>query len=111
MWAKVVRHNGGHGDMYQVEHEHGSAHHVCRSSLRQRCCHTICCSHVTDDKQHDRFAMQEFTTKELVLEQYMSKKFPNDLINGRIKRLHQHSDNASQHFKSTTECNIMIHPS
>ena len=35
------------------------------------------------------------------LEKYLSEAFPNDLINGRVKRLHQHSDNASQHFKST----------
>lgn len=35
------------------------------------------------------------------LEAYMSEKFPQDLINGCIKWLHQHSDNASQHFKST----------
>lgn len=101
-WAKVVRHIGVHGDMYQVEDEHGSMHDVRRSSLRHRCRHTICCGHVSDDKLHDRFAMQQFTTRELAyLEQYMSEKFPNDLINGRIKRLHQHSDNASQHFKST----------
>ena len=31
----------------------------------------------------------------------MLEFFPNDLTNGCIQRLHQHSDNASQHFKST----------
>ena len=47
--------------------------------------------------------MQQFTDEELqYIENYMSDKFPNDLINGHIKWLHQHSDNASQHFKSTS---------
>lgn len=46
--------------------------------------------------------MKQFTDTELVyLEGYMAENFPNDLIGGKIKRLHQHSDNASQHFKST----------
>jgi hypothetical protein len=61
-----------------------------------------CCGHITDDKCHDRFAMQQFTDEELqYTENYMSGNFPNDLIKGHIKWLHQHSDNASQHFKST----------
>jgi hypothetical protein len=48
------------------------------------------------------FAMQQFTDEELqYIENYMSGNFPNDLINGCIKQMHQHSDNALQHFKST----------
>ena len=31
----------------------------------------------------------------------MAEKFPNELIDGHIKMLHQHSDNAASHFKNT----------
>ena len=45
--------------------------------------------------------MQKFTTDEMkALEKYMNDNFPDDIPNGKITRLHQHSDNAS-HFKST----------
>ena len=61
--------------------------------------------HVTDDKIHDRHAMQHFTEHELkYLESYMKDNFPDDIPNGYIARLHQHSDNAS-HFKSTGDIN------
>ena len=64
--------------------------------------HTIFCAAVSDDKKHDRFAMQHFTTKELEwLEGYMKDNFKNDIPMGHITHLHQHSDNAGQHFKST----------
>ncbi len=101
-WEKVIGHNGGSEDVYQVEYEGGRLHEVLRSSLRHHSRHIICCGHFTDDKCHDRFAMQQFTDEELqYIENYMSDNFPNDLINRRIKQLHQHSDNASQHFRST----------
>jgi hypothetical protein len=64
--------------------------------------HTRAFGHVSDDKVHDRHAMQHFTKQELEeLEKYMKQYFPDDIPQGRILRLHQHSDNASQHFKST----------
>jgi hypothetical protein len=101
-WAKVIRHVGGVDNVYVVEDDDGKQHEVPRENLRHRKRHVICCGHVSDDKRHDRFAMQHFTNKEFIfLEQYMNEHFPNDLINGQIKRLHQHSDNATQHFKST----------
>ena len=31
----------------------------------------------------------------------MRDYFPDDIPDGKINRLHQHSDNASQHFKNT----------
>ena len=81
----------GNGELYEED------------SIDSFCRHTICyCGHITDNKLHDCFAMQQFTTTELeYLEKYMLDNYPNNLINGRIKRLRQHSDNASQHFKST----------
>ena len=101
-WARVSSSLGGDNDLYEVEDGLGEKHVVPHSSLRHHDWHTICCGHISDDKLHDRFAMQQFTYCELTyLEQYLSKEFPNDLIDGRIKRPHQHSDNASQHFKST----------
>ena len=49
--------------------------------------------------------MQHFTTHELdYLEAYMKIHFPQDIPEGKIVRLHQHSDNAS-HFKSTGAIN------
>jgi hypothetical protein len=101
-WAKVIGHIDGSKDVYQVEDEGGRLHEVSLSSLQHRSRHIICCDHITDDKSHDCFTMQQFTDEELqYIENYMSDKFLNDLINRHIKRLHQHSDNASQHFKST----------
>ena len=58
--------------------------------------------HVAEDKKHDRHAMQHFTNTELkVLEELMRTTYPSDDPDGKIKRLHTHSDNAGQHFKST----------
>ena len=46
--------------------------------------------------------MQHFTTQEMAeLEKYMRDYFPDDIPDGKINCLHQHSDNASQHFKNT----------
>ena len=46
--------------------------------------------------------MQHFTTKELEwIEEYMNSNFKNDIPTGKITCLHQHSDNAASHFKST----------
>jgi hypothetical protein len=101
-WARVINVVDKDNGIYRVEDDGGNTHDMPRASLRYRRRHTICCGHISDDKLHDRFAMQQFTRQEMeYLERYMSESFPNDLINGRIKRLHQHSDNASQHFKST----------
>jgi hypothetical protein len=85
-WAKVIGHIGDSEDVYQVEGEGGRLHEVSLSSLRHCSRHIICCGHITDDKCHDHFAMQQFTDEELqYIENYMSDKFPNDLINGHIK--------------------------
>lgn len=87
-----------------VEDAEGNVTTQPRSLLRHRKRHTICVAHLSDDKKHDRFAMQHFTEKELPwLEKYMRDNFPNDLDEGceYITRFHRHSDNASQHFKNT----------
>ncbi len=64
-WAKVIGYIGGSNDVYQVEDGGGRLHEVSRSSLRHRSRHIICCGHITDDKCHDRFAMQQFNDEEL----------------------------------------------
>jgi len=57
---------------------------------------------LSDAKKHDRFAMQHYSEEELPwLEKYMREEFPDDIPNKYITHLHQHSDNAAQHFKST----------
>jgi hypothetical protein len=99
-WAKVIQHNENH--IYMVVNAEGEQRRVHRYQLRHHSRHIICCGHVSDDKRHDRFAMQHFTEKEFkFLEAYMLEFFPSDLTNSCIQWLHQHSDNASQHFKST----------
>ena len=99
-WAVVSAHI--HGNLYTVEDQAGKTFNIERNRLRLRKRHSICCAHISDDKKHDRFAMQHFTTKELNwLEEYMKENFDNDIPEGKITHLHQHSDNAGSHFKST----------
>ena len=101
-WARVTSVVDKENNIYRVEDNGGIMHDLPRASMRYRRQHTIRCGHVSNNKKHDRFAMQRFTRQEMeYLEMYWSKNFPRDLIDGRVKRLHQHSDNASQHFKST----------
>ena len=98
-WAVVTGHLGG--DMYEVEDAAGNVLSVMRERLQHRVKHTVYCAHVSDDKKHDRFSMQHFSTVELKwLEGYMKEEFPNDIPEGVITHLHLHSDNATQHFKS-----------
>ena len=55
---------------------------------------------------HDRLATQHYTDQELLeLEEYMKTHFPEDIPNSYISILHQHSDNAGQHFKNTGHIN------
>jgi hypothetical protein len=87
---------------YEITDDNEGKHRINRPDLRLRRRHTRAFGHVSDDKVHDRHAMQHFTKQELEeLEKYMKQYFPDDIPHGRIVRLHQHSDNASQHFKST----------
>lgn len=87
-----------------VEDAEGNITTQPRSLLRHRKRHTICVAHLSDDKKHDRFAMQHYTEAELPwLEKYMQENFPNDLDDGCdfITRFHRHSDIACQHFQNT----------
>ena len=73
--------------------------------MRHRKRHSVATGHITDDKIHDRHAMQKFTDREMKdLETYMNENFPEDIPLGKIARLHKHSDNAT-HFKSTGAIN------
>jgi hypothetical protein len=99
-WAKVIQRNENH--IYMVVNAEGKQQRVHRYQLCHHLRHIVCSGHVSDDKHHDHFAMQHFTEKEFeFLEAYILEFFPNDPTKGCIQRLHQHSDNASQHFKST----------
>ena len=105
-WATVTKVSDSENDLYEVKDEHGASHNIHRAYLRHRKRRSIASGHVTDDKVHDRHAMQHFTTNELVyLEGYMKEHFPEDIPLGHIARLHQHSDNAGQHFKNTGAIN------
>ena len=99
-WAVVTSHMGG--NVYKVEDKDGNTFELERDRLWLRKQHTVCCATVSDDKKHDRFAMQHFSTAEIEwLEEYMNNEFPNDIPGGKITHLHRHLDNAGQHFKST----------
>ena len=105
-WATVTKVLNADEGLYEVTDAKGVVHTINRSDLRNRRRHSVACGHVTDDKVHDRRAMQHFTDHELkYLESYMKENFPADLPKGNIVRLHQHSDNAGSHFKNTGAIN------
>ena len=100
-WAVVTGVSKDVENHYVVTDAKGEKHTFPRSLLRHRKRHSVATGHVTDDKIHDRHAMQKFTDDELkYLEEYMINNFPDDIPEKKIAQLHQHSDNAS-HFKST----------
>lgn len=83
-WAVVKKADDG-SSFYTVEKEDGTSLIVGRSRLRLRKHHQVCCAHVSDDKKHDRFAMQHFTTIDMEwMEEYMTKNFPNDFRGGEL---------------------------
>ena len=106
-WATVTKVIDAATGKYEVTAADGKTHQVDRADLRHRKKVTIAFGHVTPDKKHDRHAMQKFTTTELQwLTDFMIEKYPDDIPDRRIKRLHTHSDNAAQHFKSTGSMNF-----
>jgi len=105
-WGTVMAILSLVGEEYDVTDKNGTKHHHNRSDLRHRKNHNIVYGHVSDDKVHDSYAMQHFTTHELCdLESYMVQKFPEDLPSGKIKCLHTKSDNVASHFKSRKSMN------
>ena len=100
-WAVVTDVSRAEENIYEVTDAQDKKHTLRRSLLRHRKRRSVATGHITDDKIHDRHAMQKFTNDELdYLESYMKIHYPDDIPEGKIVRLHQHSDNAS-HFKST----------
>ncbi|KAL7490471.1 hypothetical protein ACHAWT_000101 [Skeletonema menzelii] len=105
-WAVVQKYTKDEdgNETVTVKDAEGNITTLTRSLLRHRKRHTICVAHLSDDKKHDRFAMQHYTEVELPwLEKYLRENFPNDFDDGckHITRFHRHSDNAAQHFKNT----------
>ena len=50
---------------YKVKDESGNIHVCERKRLRHRVKHSICFGHISDNKSHDRFAMQHYSTREM----------------------------------------------
>ena len=101
VWAVITDVTQAEDKMYKVTDAQGKQHTILRSLLRLRKRHSVASGHVTDDKIHDRYAMQHFTDHELkYLEAYTKEHYSDNIPKGSITRLHQHSDNAS-YFKST----------
>ena len=60
--------------IYEVTDKNETTHHIERFQLRHRKRHSKAFGHVSDDKVHDRHAMQHFTNRELKeLEKYMNE--------------------------------------
>ena len=105
-WAVVTDDSRAEEDMYEVTDADGKKHIIERHRMRNRKRHSVATGHVTDEKVHDRRAMQHFTDHELKwLESYMKEIYPEDIPKGHITRLHQHSNNTSTHFKNTGAIN------
>mmetsp|Transcript_23711 Transcript_23711/g.35123 ORF Transcript_23711/g.35123 Transcript_23711/m.35123 type:complete len:305 (-) Transcript_23711:140-1054(-) len=78
-----------------------STHH--RSKLRHRKQISLAYGGVSNDKCHDRHYQQEFTLlEEEIMQGVISENFRGDVgPSGKIMNEFQHSDNATQQFKST----------
>ena len=101
-WGIVTSMIDAKKGIYEITDKNEAHHRIERSDLRHRKRHSRAFGHVSDDKSHDRHAMQNFTNRELKeLERYMNEHYPEDIPTGNFFWLHQHSDNVSQHFKST----------
>ena len=88
------------GNMYHAKDTLGNVSIIDRSHLCLRQRHVVCRAHVSDDKKHDRWAMQHLSSAELEwLEEYMNRNFPQDIPEDKITHLHLHSDNAGSHLK------------
>ena len=105
-WGIVTSIVDAEAEVYEVTDKNGNLHRPARKELRHRQNHNIVFGHVSDDKSHDSYAMQHFTTNELEdLEGYMLENFPADIPTGKIQCLHSKSDNAASHFKSRKSMN------
>ena len=105
-WAEVAFISQAEDGMYEVTDAKGQTHCIARARLRHRKRHSVASGHVTDDKVHDRRAMQHCTDHELkYLESYLKQRFREDIPKGHIAWLHQYSDNATTHFKNTGAIN------
>ena len=84
-WAVVTDVTQAKENIYEVTDAQGKKHTILRSLLYHRTRHSVAYGHVTDDKIHDRHAMQHFTEHELKhLESYMKDNFPDDIPKGYI---------------------------
>ena len=96
--VEAVQGNG----MVSISNRRGAVETVLRSTLRHRVYKNAVCASVSDDRKHCRHQVQHFAEQEMVwLEAHLHKNHPLDLNTTHILQLHQHSDNASSHFKST----------
>ena len=85
LWAVVTDVTQAKENIYEVTDSQGKKHTILRSLLHHRTRHSVAYGHVTDDKIHDRHAMQHFTEHELkYLESYMKENFPDDIPKGYI---------------------------
>mmetsp|Transcript_22840 Transcript_22840/g.33875 ORF Transcript_22840/g.33875 Transcript_22840/m.33875 type:complete len:355 (-) Transcript_22840:336-1400(-) len=101
-WARVESLPDADGYILVVRQDQTtSTHH--RRELRHRKRISLVYGGVSEDKCHYRHHQQEFTLlEEKVMEKVIKENFPGDVgPEGKITKEYQHSDNATQHFKST----------
>ena len=83
------------GNVYRVEDSDCNVVDLKSSRLRLRKRYVIFFAHVSDDKKHDRFSMQHFSTAKLEwLEGYMIDEFHNNI------QSHQHSWSVGRNYCS-----------
>ena len=96
-WGRVVdTDTPGDTDWYLTENAGGMKEWRQRSILRRRVQVQECHASVSDDKTHDSFAMRRFVALALA-----NLKSRGIIDSQGLRVLNVHSDNASQHFKSS----------
>ena len=90
------------GNIYGVEDNNGNVSYIYRSQLCHQKRHVVSCAHVSDEKNHDRFSMQHFSTADLEwLEGYMKDELSNYIPEVKVTHIHIQSDNVGRHFKGS----------
>jgi len=64
-WATVTKVVSLEDEVHEVTDAHDNTHIINQSAFRHRSRQSVACGHITDDKVHDRHAMQHFTNHAL----------------------------------------------
>lgn len=89
-------------DRYEVKCIDGRKHKTGRANLCHQIFHTVAFGGISNDKKHDMHQVKHFNKEEIkYLEKYLKSNLKNNIQNNKLQKMFNHSNNASQHFKST----------